>query len=102
MNEREAFEAWCDQQYGNQAYLHKSQTCGEWDAWQAAAELAARAQSPAQTVCDECNGRGWIAGVCRSGQDDERCGACSGKGAFGPDGRPFVRAAHPTTGDKNG
>jgi hypothetical protein len=34
--EREAFEAWCDEKWGNCAYLHKSGTCGEWTAWQAA------------------------------------------------------------------
>ncbi len=34
--ERAAFEAWCDVRWGNCAYLHKSATCGEWAAWQAA------------------------------------------------------------------
>ena len=42
--EREAFEAWCKAYWGNQAYLHTSRTCGEWDAWQARAALAAAAQ----------------------------------------------------------
>jgi hypothetical protein len=36
MNERVAFEAWADKHWGNSAHLHKSATCGEWDAWQAA------------------------------------------------------------------
>jgi len=35
MNERAAFEAWANKHWGNSAYLHKSATCGEWDAWQA-------------------------------------------------------------------
>ncbi len=34
-DERAKFEAWCDREYGAQAYLHKSATCGEWQAWQA-------------------------------------------------------------------
>lgn len=34
--ERAAFEAWCDERWGNCAYLRKSGTCGEWTAWQAA------------------------------------------------------------------
>lgn len=34
-NERAEFEAWCDRQWGNSAYLHKSNTSSEWDAWQA-------------------------------------------------------------------
>lgn len=34
--ERAAFEAWCDERWGNCSYLHKSGTCGEWIAWQAA------------------------------------------------------------------
>jgi hypothetical protein len=35
MTERTAFEAWADKHWGNSAYLHKSATSGEWDAWQA-------------------------------------------------------------------
>jgi len=35
-DERAAFEAWCDEKWGNSAYLHKSNTSSEWDAWQAA------------------------------------------------------------------
>lgn len=45
MSEREDFEAWCDQQYGNQAYLHTSSTCGEWDAYQAGRAITAQALS---------------------------------------------------------
>jgi hypothetical protein len=36
MNERAAFEAWCDEYWDTSAYLHKSRTCGEWAAWRAA------------------------------------------------------------------
>jgi hypothetical protein len=36
MNERVAFEAWCDEYWDTSAYLHKSRTCGEWAAWRAA------------------------------------------------------------------
>jgi ABC-type oligopeptide transport system substrate-binding subunit len=36
MNERVAFEAWCDDYWDTSAYLHKSRTCGEWAAWRAA------------------------------------------------------------------
>ena len=37
MNAKRAkFEAWADKHWGNSAHLHKSETCGEWDAWQAA------------------------------------------------------------------
>jgi hypothetical protein len=35
MTERTAFEAWADRHWRNSAHLHKSKTCGEWDAWQA-------------------------------------------------------------------
>ena len=35
MNERAAFEAWCDEYWDTSAYLHKSRTCGEWAAWRA-------------------------------------------------------------------
>lgn len=34
--ERTAFEAWCHKRWGAAAYRHTSDTCGEWDAWQAA------------------------------------------------------------------
>lgn len=57
---------------------------------------------PTAIVCEECDGRGWIAGVCRSGQDDTRCGACNGKGAFGSDGRPWVSAAAVESGQPKG
>lgn len=33
---RVAFETWCDKYWGSNAYLHKSETCGEWAAWEAA------------------------------------------------------------------
>ena len=36
MTERAKFEAWCDEHWDSSAYLHKSRTCGEWAAWQAA------------------------------------------------------------------
>ena len=36
MTERERFEAWCHKAYGNQAYLHISNTSGKWNVWQAA------------------------------------------------------------------
>jgi hypothetical protein len=32
---RPEFEAWADKHWGSSAHLHKSKTCGEWDAWQA-------------------------------------------------------------------
>lgn len=35
--ERLAFEDWADERWGREAYRHKSDTSGEWTAWQAAA-----------------------------------------------------------------
>lgn len=34
---RKAFERWCADTYGSQAYRHTSATSGEWEAWQASA-----------------------------------------------------------------
>jgi hypothetical protein len=49
--ERERFERWCDLEYGSNAYLHKSATCGEWAAWQ-----AARGVPVAVKTCDQPQG----------------------------------------------
>ena len=33
---RLAFEDWADERWGREAYRHKSDTSGEWEAWKAA------------------------------------------------------------------
>ena len=53
MSERERFEKWCDNTYGNQAYLHKSPTCGEWGAWQAALDAPGQPAPSAHAVAAE-------------------------------------------------
>lgn len=40
--QRLAFEDWADERWGREAYRHKSDTSGEWEAWK-----AARTQAPA-------------------------------------------------------
>ena len=43
--ERAKFEAWCDKHWDTSAYLHKSRTCGEWAAWQAARQRRSKQTS---------------------------------------------------------
>lgn len=38
MTEREQFEAWASEQWGDDADKHTSNCCGEWDAWSARAQ----------------------------------------------------------------
>ena len=47
--ERLAFEDWADERWGREAYRHKSDTSGEWDAWRAA---TARERNRCALICD--------------------------------------------------
>ena len=47
---RAQFEAWANKQWGQSAWKHTSNCCGEWDAWQAAA-LAER--EACANVCEK-------------------------------------------------
>ena len=47
--ERLAFEDWADERWGREAYRHKSDTSGEWDAWKAA---TARERHRCALICD--------------------------------------------------
>lgn len=47
--ERLAFEDWADERWGREAYRHKSDTSGEWEAWKAA---TARERHRCALICD--------------------------------------------------
>ena len=47
--ERLAFEDWADERWGREAYRHKSDTSGEWEAWKAATE---RERHRCALICD--------------------------------------------------
>lgn len=47
--QRLAFEDWADERWGHEAYRHKSDTSGEWDAWKAA---TARERTRCALICD--------------------------------------------------
>jgi len=47
--QRLAFEDWADERWGREAYRHKSDTSGEWEAWKAA---TARERARCALICD--------------------------------------------------
>ena len=88
--DRAAFERWCHDKYGAEAYRHTSACCGEWDAWQAArpnlaavgtlvniaAELAQHKPVRALDLLSERSGRT----LGRASLDDALAGAHDGLG----------------------